>query len=46
MRLVDLPDPPLRLIVGGRSFDLVNQMNQARAEEYRAWEHRSRLAPG
>ncbi|MEU4511213.1 SDR family NAD(P)-dependent oxidoreductase [Nonomuraea wenchangensis] len=46
MRLVDLPDPPLRLIVGSRSFDLVQQMNQARAEEYRAWEHLSRLAPG
>ncbi|MEV4456463.1 SDR family NAD(P)-dependent oxidoreductase [Microbispora sp. NPDC049633] len=46
MRLVDLPDPPLRLIVGSRSFDLVQQMNEARAEEYRAWEHLSRLAPG
>jgi len=46
MRLVDLPDPPLRLIVGSRSFDLVQQMNRARAEEYRAWEHLSRLAPG
>ncbi|RBQ16086.1 short-chain dehydrogenase [Spongiactinospora rosea] len=46
MRLVDLPDPPLRLIVGSRSFDLVEQMNQARTEEYRAWEHLSRQAPG
>ncbi|WP_067830351.1 SDR family NAD(P)-dependent oxidoreductase [Actinomadura kijaniata] len=46
MRLVDLPRPPLRLIVGSQSFDLVQQMNQARTEEYRAWEHLSRLAPG
>ncbi|MEO3802019.1 SDR family NAD(P)-dependent oxidoreductase [Nonomuraea sp. B1E8] len=46
MQLVDLPHPPLRLIVGGQSFDLVQQMNQARTEEYRAWEHLSRLAPG
>jgi NAD(P)-dependent dehydrogenase (short-subunit alcohol dehydrogenase family) len=46
MELVDLPAPPRRLIVGGRSYDLVQQMEQARAEEYRAWEHLSRKAPG
>ncbi|MEQ4718148.1 SDR family NAD(P)-dependent oxidoreductase [Nonomuraea sp. B19D2] len=46
MELVDLPDPPLRLIVGGHSYDLVQQMDQARAAEYRAWEHLSRKAPG
>ncbi|MEU6040781.1 SDR family NAD(P)-dependent oxidoreductase [Actinomadura sp. NPDC047616] len=46
MELVDLPQPPLRLIVGAQSFDLVQQMNQARTEEYRAWEHLSRKAPG
>ncbi|WP_246074754.1 hypothetical protein [Nonomuraea terrae] len=46
MKLVDLPDPPLRLIVGSQSFDLVHQMNQARTEAYRAWEHLSRQAPG
>ncbi|GAA4055417.1 SDR family NAD(P)-dependent oxidoreductase [Actinomadura miaoliensis] len=46
MELVDLPQPPLRLIVGAQSFDLVQQMNQAKTEEYRAWEHLSRKAPG
>ncbi|TMR92725.1 SDR family NAD(P)-dependent oxidoreductase [Nonomuraea basaltis] len=46
MELVDLPDPPLRLIVGGRSYDLVQEMEQARTGEYRAWEHLSRKAPG
>lgn len=46
MELAGLADPPLRLIVGGASFDMVRQMDQARAEEYRAWEHLSRKAPG
>ncbi|MEV0351252.1 SDR family NAD(P)-dependent oxidoreductase [Nonomuraea sp. NPDC050680] len=46
MELVDLPEPPLRLIVGSHSFDLVQQMDQARTEVYRAWEHLSRKAPG
>ncbi|MGB2571651.1 SDR family NAD(P)-dependent oxidoreductase [Micromonospora citrea] len=46
MELVDLPDPPLRLIVGDRSYDIVQQMEAARVEEYRAWEHLSRRAPG
>ncbi|WP_242454451.1 SDR family NAD(P)-dependent oxidoreductase [Bailinhaonella thermotolerans] len=46
MELVDLPEPPLRLIVGGASYDMVRQMNEARAAEYRAWEHLSRKAPG
>ncbi|GIJ75872.1 NADP-dependent 3-hydroxy acid dehydrogenase YdfG [Micromonospora phaseoli] len=46
MALVDLPDPPLRLIVGGRSYDIVQQMEHDRVEEYRAWEHLSRQAPG
>jgi NAD(P)-dependent dehydrogenase (short-subunit alcohol dehydrogenase family) len=46
MELVDLPDPPLRLIVGGQAYDLVQEMERARTEEYRAWEHLSRKAPG
>ncbi|GAA3677101.1 SDR family oxidoreductase [Nonomuraea antimicrobica] len=46
MELVDLPNPPLRLIVGSNSYDLVQQMDQARTEEYRAWEHLSRKALG
>ena len=44
--LADLPDPPLRLIVGAASYDIVQQLEAARAAEYRAWEHLSRKAPG
>jgi NAD(P)-dependent dehydrogenase (short-subunit alcohol dehydrogenase family) len=46
MELVDLPDPPVRLIVGGASYDIVQQMDRARTELYQAWEHLSRKAPG
>ncbi|MEU5548530.1 SDR family NAD(P)-dependent oxidoreductase [Micromonospora sp. NPDC047793] len=46
MTLVDLPEPPLRLIVGSNSYDIVRQMEQARVDEYRAWEDLSRQAPG
>ncbi|MET9243830.1 SDR family NAD(P)-dependent oxidoreductase [Nonomuraea sp. NPDC003709] len=46
MELVELAEPPLRLIVGGASYDIVQQMERARTEEYRAWEHLSRKAPG
>lgn len=46
MELADLPEPPLRLIVGGASYDMVQQLNEARTAEYRAWEHLSRKAPG
>jgi NAD(P)-dependent dehydrogenase (short-subunit alcohol dehydrogenase family) len=46
MELAGLAEPPLRLIVGSASYDLVQQMDQARTEEYRAWERLSRKAPG
>ncbi|MFB6989015.1 SDR family NAD(P)-dependent oxidoreductase [Streptomyces sp. NPDC056178] len=46
MELAALPDPPRRLILGGRSFDLVQEMSRARAEQYRDWESLSRMAPG
>ncbi|PZG23689.1 SDR family NAD(P)-dependent oxidoreductase [Nonomuraea aridisoli] len=46
MELADLAEPPLRLIVGGASYDLVQQMQRARTEEYETWEHLSRKAPG
>lgn len=46
MRLVALPDPPQRLILGDKSFDYVLEMDQARAEQYRASESLSRMAPG
>ncbi|CAM4522270.1 SDR family NAD(P)-dependent oxidoreductase [Nocardia ninae] len=46
MELVDLPDPPRRLIVGSGSFDVVQQDLQDRAAQYRAYEHLSRKVPG
>ncbi|WP_083958996.1 SDR family NAD(P)-dependent oxidoreductase [Herbidospora mongoliensis] len=46
MKLVDLPNPPRRLIVGSASYDIVHQDLQARTAEYRAWEHLSRQAAG
>ncbi|RSN49010.1 SDR family NAD(P)-dependent oxidoreductase [Actinomadura sp. WAC 06369] len=46
MRLAELPDPPRRLIVGGRSFDQVLELDRARTGLYREWEELSRLAPG
>ncbi|GAA2884126.1 NAD(P)-dependent dehydrogenase (short-subunit alcohol dehydrogenase family) [Nonomuraea rubra] len=46
MELVGLPEPPVRLIVGSTSYDIVLQLEQARTEQYRAWERLSRLAPG
>ena len=46
MTLAGLPDPPRRLIVGSRSFDLVQQLTEARTELYRTWEDLSRAAAG
>ncbi|MGW5383765.1 SDR family NAD(P)-dependent oxidoreductase [Nocardia sp. NPDC003963] len=46
MELVDLPDPPRRLIVGGASYDIVQQDLQDRMAQYRQWEDLSRKAPG
>ncbi|XVU29628.1 SDR family NAD(P)-dependent oxidoreductase [Actinoplanes sp. CA-054009] len=46
MELAGLERPPLRLIVGSASYDMVEQMDRARTEEYRAWESLSRKAPG
>jgi NAD(P)-dependent dehydrogenase (short-subunit alcohol dehydrogenase family) len=46
MELAALPDPPRRLIVGSRSYDQVQELNQARTESYQAWEQLSRMAPG
>ncbi|MFG3437122.1 SDR family NAD(P)-dependent oxidoreductase [Nonomuraea sp. NPDC047897] len=46
MELIDLPDPPLRLIVGNASYDLVQTDLEDRTAKYRAWEHLSRKAPG
>ncbi|NDU77148.1 SDR family NAD(P)-dependent oxidoreductase [Actinomadura sp. DSM 109109] len=46
MELAGLDEPPLRLVVGAASYDMVQEMGRARDEEYRAWEHLSRKAPG
>ncbi len=46
MELVDLPEPPLRLIVGSASYDIVQQLDQSRTELYQAWESLSRKASG
>ncbi|XRQ10659.1 SDR family NAD(P)-dependent oxidoreductase [Actinomadura welshii] len=46
MELAGMPEPPLRLVVGSASYDMVQQMTDARTAEYRAWEHLSRKAPG
>ncbi|MBF6290338.1 SDR family oxidoreductase [Nocardia farcinica] len=46
LRLVDLPNPPRRLIVGSDSFDLVQQNLRDRAAGYREWEHLSRAVAG
>ncbi|MEU4512323.1 SDR family NAD(P)-dependent oxidoreductase [Nonomuraea wenchangensis] len=46
MELAGLPNPPRRLIVGSGSYDLVQATLQDRMEQYRAWEHLSRKAPG
>ncbi|WP_238420135.1 SDR family NAD(P)-dependent oxidoreductase [Gordonia sp. 'Campus'] len=46
LELASLPDPPRRLILGSQSFDQVHEMNRAREDYYRTWEHLSRMAPG
>jgi NAD(P)-dependent dehydrogenase (short-subunit alcohol dehydrogenase family) len=46
LALVDEQEPPQRLVVGGASFDMVAQLERQRADERRAWEQLSRLAPG
>ncbi|MFE3444150.1 SDR family NAD(P)-dependent oxidoreductase [Nocardia sp. NPDC059180] len=46
MELAGLADPPRRLIVGGKSYDQVMELDQARVDAYRKWEHLSRMAPG
>jgi len=46
MELAGLPEPPRRVVLGGRSFDMVQEMHRARAQQHEAWEHLSRMAPG
>ncbi|WP_199441845.1 SDR family NAD(P)-dependent oxidoreductase [Umezawaea beigongshangensis] len=42
LELVDLPDPPRRLIVGSASYDQVREQLQHRVAEYGRWEDLSR----
>lgn len=44
MRVVDLPDPPKRLVLGGAAYDMVLGLERARAAELAEWEHLSRQA--
>ncbi|MFI1378312.1 SDR family NAD(P)-dependent oxidoreductase [Embleya sp. NPDC020886] len=42
LRVVDLPEPPRRIILGGAAFDMVADLDRARREEYTRWEALSR----
>ncbi len=44
MRVVDLPEPPKRLVLGGAAYDMVREMAQARTAELARWEDLSRRA--
>lgn len=44
MQVVDLAEPPKRVILGGAAYDMVQQMEQARTAEFTKWEHLSRQA--
>jgi NAD(P)-dependent dehydrogenase (short-subunit alcohol dehydrogenase family) len=46
LRVAALDDPPRRLVVGGASFDMVQELARLRAEQYAKWEDLSRQAPG
>ncbi|MFF3867162.1 SDR family NAD(P)-dependent oxidoreductase [Micromonospora sp. NPDC001898] len=43
MRVVALSDPPKRIVLGGVAFDVVRDLDAARAAEYARWEDLSRL---
>ncbi|MET7303066.1 SDR family NAD(P)-dependent oxidoreductase [Embleya sp. NPDC005575] len=42
LRLVDLPEPPRRIILGGAAYDMIAELDRARREEYERWESMSR----
>lgn len=44
LRVVNLPDPPRRLVLGGAAFDMVADMVRARTAETAKWEELSRQA--
>jgi NAD(P)-dependent dehydrogenase (short-subunit alcohol dehydrogenase family) len=43
-QVVDLAEPPKRVVLGGAAYDMVQQMDQARTAELAKWEHLSRQA--
>lgn len=43
-KIVDIPEPPKKIILGGVAYDQVLEMIDARLNEYRKWEHLSREA--
>ncbi|MFJ8738178.1 SDR family NAD(P)-dependent oxidoreductase [Embleya sp. NPDC127516] len=42
LRLVDLPEPPRRIILGGAAYDMIAELDRARREENDRWEAMSR----
>jgi NAD(P)-dependent dehydrogenase (short-subunit alcohol dehydrogenase family) len=44
LRVVDLPEPPKRLVLGSTAYDMVGQLTQARTAELARWEELSRAA--
>ncbi|MGW1677640.1 SDR family NAD(P)-dependent oxidoreductase [Saccharopolyspora sp. NPDC002376] len=44
MEVVDMPEPPKRLILGGAAYDMVDEMNRGVVAELAKWEHLSRRA--
>ncbi|MFJ6671274.1 SDR family NAD(P)-dependent oxidoreductase [Actinosynnema sp. NPDC091369] len=44
LRVVDLPEPPKRVVLGSSAYDAVARMAQARTDELAKWEQLSRQA--
>ncbi|MEU4443190.1 SDR family NAD(P)-dependent oxidoreductase [Actinosynnema sp. NPDC050801] len=44
LRVVDLPEPPKRLVLGGAAYDMVRELVGARMTALAEWEHLSRQA--
>ncbi|MFI9007920.1 SDR family NAD(P)-dependent oxidoreductase [Actinosynnema sp. NPDC053489] len=44
LRVVDLPEPPKRLVLGSAAYDVVVDLTRARGAELARWEHLSRDA--
>jgi NAD(P)-dependent dehydrogenase (short-subunit alcohol dehydrogenase family) len=42
--IVDLPEPPTRIVLGSTSFDLVRDISRQRQTELERWEELSRAA--